>query len=115
MILYGINNCDTVRKARRWLEQNELDYQFHDYRRDGIDSALVNRLESVVGWELMLNRRSTSWRQLSESERLNMSGEKARRLMVKQPTLIKRPLLETAQTIVVGFNPALYNSELSNE
>ena len=115
MILYGINNCDTVRKARRWLAQNELDYQFHDYRRDGIDAALVNRLESVVGWELMLNRRSTSWRQLSEEERLDMSGEKARRLMVQQPTLIKRPLLECRHTVVVGFNPALYTSELSGE
>ena len=114
MILYGISNCDTVRKARRWLAENEFDYQFHDFRRDGIDPILVGRLERVVGWEVLLNRRSRSWQQLSDEVRSNMSGEKARQLMVEQPTLIKRPVLEHGNAIVVGFNEALYRSELSD-
>ena len=115
MILYGISNCDTVRKARRWLDENEFEYSFHDFRKNGLNAGLVARLETATGWDKMLNRRSTSWRQLDEAERLNMTGDKARQLMQEHPTLIKRPVLDTGSRMILGFSPALYNSELADE
>ena len=104
MILYGINNCDAVRKARKWLDDHAISHQFHDYRKDGLDTGLIEHLEAAVGWERLLNRRSTSWRRLPETERSGMSREKAQRLMLNHPTLIKRPLLDTGSDIIIGFS-----------
>ena len=110
--LYGIKNCDTIKRARRWLEQNGIDYQFHDYRVDGLSSELLNRLESKLGWEAMLNRRSTSWRQLADSDRQDLDSNKAKALMLSRPTLIKRPVLERNDQLIVGFSPESYRNLL---
>ncbi len=108
--LYGIKNCDTIKRARRWLEQNGIDYQFHDYRVDGLSPELLNILESKLGWDAMLNRRSTSWRQLSDSDRQNLDSDTAKALMLSQPTLIKRPVLEYNDRLIIGFSPELYRN-----
>jgi len=112
IILYGIKNCETVRKARQWLEQHDFEYRFHDFRVDGLEAMRLERLEAVVGWELLLNRRGTSWHKLDESERENLDRDKALALMLDHPTLIKRPVLETGTKTLIGFSPDYYGSEL---
>lgn len=111
-ILYGIKNCDTVKKARQWLLKNRIDYQFHDFRIDGLDIALLEQLESAIGWKNMLNQRSTSWRQLSDSEKSSLSRDKAITLMLETPTLIKRPVIDTGKKMLIGFKPQDYQTEL---
>ncbi len=106
--LYGIKNCDTVRKARKWLEARGVDYRFHDLRADGLAAADLDRWLTAVGWEVLLNRRGTSWRQLDAAVRDGVDAAKARELMLEQPTLIKRPVLEQAGTVRVGFSEADY-------
>lgn len=110
--LYGIKNCDTVKRARRWLEQSGIEYDFHDYRVDGLSSSLLDSFESELGWEAMLNRRSTSWRQLSDADRQDLNADKAKNLMLAQPTLIKRPVLENGGKLTLGFSPELYQNAL---
>ena len=110
--LYGISNCDTVSKARKWLDLHNIDYQFHDYRKDGLDVSLLNHFENSLGWEVMVNLRSTSWRQLSEEQKSGLNREKAIQLMIEYPTLIKRPILDANHTIIIGFNAANYLSKL---
>ncbi len=102
--LYGIKNCDTVKKARKWLDGNSIAYQFHDFRSDGLDTKLLTRLEASLGWENMLNRRSTSWRQLDDRQKDDLSLDKAIALMLETPTLIKRPVLDTGELMLIGFN-----------
>ncbi len=111
-IIYGIKNCDTVRKARKWLEQNGIDYRFHDFRADGIDEGLLKKFESSLGWEKLLNKRSTSWKQLNNEDKTDLSKEKAIALMLETPTLIKRPVLDTGDQILIGFNPETYQQLL---
>ena len=106
--LYGIKNCDTVKKARQWLEQQGIDYRFHDFRVDGLDTALLERIEASLGWEAMLNRRGTTWRKLQEAERENLNQEKALTLMLSHPTVIKRPVLESGGKMAIGFSPDEY-------
>lgn len=108
--LYGIRNCDTVKKAQNWLQAHRIDYQFHDFRTDGLSMDQLKAFERQLGWEPMLNRNSTSWRQLSESQRLNIDAEQALELMLEIPTLIKRPVLTTGNKIVIGFKPDHYAS-----
>ena len=112
LTLYGIKNCDTVKKAKKWLVENHVEFQFHDFRIDDLDLSTLERFESASGWEKMLNRRSTSWRQLSESDKTGLDKNKALQLMLDQPTLIKRPLLETGSKILIGFTPQQYQKEL---
>jgi arsenate reductase len=102
--LYGIKNCDAVKKARKWLDTNTIAYQFHDFRSDGLNTKLLTRLEARLGWENMLNRRSTSWRQLDDQQKDNLSLDRAIALMLETPTLIKRPVLDTGEQILIGFN-----------
>jgi arsenate reductase len=106
--LYGIKNCDTVRRARKWLDQNDYDYSFHDFRKDGLDADLVERLSAEIGWEKMLNRRSTSWRQLADADREKLDESRAVQLMLKHPTLIKRPVIEHDSRFTVGFSPDFF-------
>jgi len=106
--LYGITNCDTVRKARKWLEQNLIDYRFHDFRKDGLTPTQLLQLEQQLGWETLLNKRSTSWRKVDKSQQENINKESALALMLDQPTLIKRPVLERENGAVVGFKEAQY-------
>ena len=103
MIIYGISSCSTVSKARRFLEAKNYEFQFYDFKKQGVDEALISTLESQVGWEIMLNKRSTTWRQLDESQKKDVGQTKAIALMVEYPTLIKRPLLKTSEQVLVGF------------
>jgi len=112
MILYGIKNCDTVKKARAWLSVEGIDYRFHDFRADGLDASTLETFEAVAGWEALLNRRGTSWRGLSEEQRADVDRDKALALMLAHPSLIKRPVLCADSKIMVGFTPENYALEL---
>ena len=101
--LYGISNCSTVKKAKDWLENNNIDYQFHDYRKQGITIDLLNSFEAKAGWETILNKRSASWRKLSDEQRDSVSKQTALQYMQESPTLIKRPILDMGETLIVGF------------
>ena len=102
--LYGIKNCDTVKKARSWLDQNNIAYRFHDFRSDGLTPELLQRFAEHLDWSKLLNRSSTSWRQLSTEQQSDLSLEKALQLMLTTPTLIKRPVLDTGDQLILGFS-----------
>lgn len=110
--LYGIKNCDTVKKARAWLEQHNVVYQFHDYKTDGISLALLNRFAENSGWEVLLNKRSTTWRQLSDAQKTALDADTALQLLLEYPTLIKRPILESGDDFMIGFNADEYQRTL---
>lgn len=108
IVVYGIKNCDSVKKARGWLDARQIDYRFHDYRLDGLDAALLQRFVDALGVDALLNQRSTSWRQLDDAQKSDLTPEKALQLMLSVPTLIKRPILDDGRQLVVGFNPDQY-------
>lgn len=116
LTLYGIKNCDTIKKARRWLDAHQLSYHFHDYRLDGLDAALLNSFIAELGWQALLNTRSTSWRKLDETTRNAINNaDAAAKIMLAVPTLIKRPLLcIPGQPMLLGFSELTYN-KLINE
>ncbi|MAT93830.1 MAG: ArsC family reductase [Halioglobus sp.] len=111
--LYGIKNCDTVKKARKWLDAHGIDYHFHDFREDGLERGQVAAWLDELGWEVLLNRRSTSWKGLDEATRQNMDDATALTAILAQPTLIKRPLLDTGTQRHTGFSPADYGKLFS--
>ena len=106
--VYGIKNCDTVKKARKWLEEQGIDYQFHDFREDGVERDAVAAWLDELGWQKLVNKRSTTWKTLDEQTRQNMDEKMALEAIVAQPTLIKRPLLDTGKARFTGFNVANY-------
>ena len=111
--LYGIPNCDTVKKARKWLEANGIAFRFHDFRKDGLEQAEVKQWLEALGWETVLNRKGTTWRNLPESIRSNaVDASSILPLLVEQPTLIKRPVLVAGDTVHCGFKEADYQSLL---
>jgi Spx/MgsR family transcriptional regulator len=110
--LYGIKNCDTVKKARNWLDQNSISYRFHDFRVDGLSLELLQHFAEQLDWNKLLNRSSTSWRQLSAEQQSELTQEKALQLMLITPTLIKRPILETDEQLILGFKADNYQSKL---
>ena len=112
-ILYGISNCDTVKKAQRWLLQNNIPYTFHDYRKDGLDKALINSFQESLAWTELLNKRSTSYRQLTEQEKASLSAETVVDLFIATPTLIKRPLLIHNSNYQLGFKVENYKKLFS--
>lgn len=112
LTLYGIKNCDTVKKARGWLDANNKTYTFHDYRTDGLNEALLDKLERGLGWENMLNKRSTSWRQLTDEQKQDLDRNKAMQLMLETPTLIKRPILDNNNKLIIGFKADHYQQAL---
>lgn len=114
-ILYGIKNCDTVRKARKWLEAHDVPFTFHDFRRDGLDEATLRDWAEAVDWETLLNRRGTTWRKLPEAQRDDIDERKAIQLMLDNPTLIKRPVLVDADWVHVGFSPDDYAALFGKE
>ena len=107
--LYGIKNCDTVKKARKWLDEHGVDYRFHDFRVDGIDAQAVAGWIDELGWENLVNKRSTSWKSLDEASRKAMDASSAHDAVMAQPTLIKRPLLDTGKARFTGFSAANYD------
>lgn len=107
--LYGIPNCDTVRKARSWLDARGISCAFHDLRREGLPEAALDRWIAQLGWEALLNRRGTTWRQLPATRQAAVvDAASARLLMLAQVTVIKRPVIEWSDTVTVGFEPAAW-------
>ena len=108
MIVYGIKNCDTVKKARRWLDDRNIDYQFHDVRNDGLTTEHLQQWLQSVSWEDLLNKRGTTWRQLDNADKQDLDQTAAIALMLRQPTLIKRPVVEHNGQCTIGFNESLF-------
>lgn len=108
--LYGIANCDTVKKARAWLAAEEIEFAFHDFKRDGLSQALLGEWLRSAGWEVLLNRKGTTWRRLDDDARAAVTdAASASALMLAQPSLVKRPVVRWADgSISVGFDPALF-------
>lgn len=107
-ILYGIPNCDTVKKARTWLDQHDRTYAFHDYKKAGIDRATLEGWIVTHGWETVLNRSGTTFRALPEADRSDLNADRAVALMLAQPSMIKRPVLDLGDRTLVGFKPEIY-------
>lgn len=112
IVLHGIANCDTMKKARVWLDQHGIAYDFHDYKKVGISAEKLNGWADVVGWEVLLNKAGTTFRKLPDADKAAIDRAKAIALMVEQPSLIKRPVLEHPGGVLVGFKPELYAAAL---
>jgi arsenate reductase len=112
--IYGIKNCDTMKKARAWLDGNRVAYRFHDYKTEGIERARLDHWIATVGWETLLNRTGTTFRKLPDADRHDLTQAKAVALMMAQPSMIRRPVLEGGGKILVGFKPEVYRSALSS-
>lgn len=111
--LYGIKNCDTVKKACKWLDAEKQPYTFHDFRADGLTAAQVQGWVAALGWETLTNKRSTTWKQLSDAEKASLNDETIVAVILANPTLIKRPLLDHKGEISVGFKDADYSQKFS--
>ncbi|HMA56013.1 MAG TPA: ArsC family reductase [Pseudolabrys sp.] len=113
VIIYGIKNCDTMKKARAWLDKRGVEYAFHDYKSAGIDRAQLERWAKKVGWEALLNRAGTTFKKLPDKDKTGITEAKAIALMLKQPSMIKRPVVEAERgKLLVGFNPEQYSVTL---
>ena len=108
MILYGIPNCDTVKKARVWLEAAGIAFTFHDYKKLGVDAAQLAKWCDALGWETLLNRAGTTFKKLPDADKADLNQAKAIALMIAQPSMIKRPVLESEGLLLVGFKPEVY-------
>jgi len=107
--IFGIKNCDNMKKAMKWLDSNNITYEFHDYKKEGIDDEWLKRWCGLVPWDTLLNTRGTTWRKLSDDERSNVDEEKACELMKTYPSLVKRPVLvDYTGQVYVGFSEAQY-------
>lgn len=113
LILYGIPNCDTVKKARKWLDAHGVSHEFHDYKKKGIDAATLKIWCNAVGWETLVNKRGTTWRKLDEADKNNLSEKRAIELMIDNTSLIKRPVIRAKGQFLVGFDEAQYQNLLS--
>lgn len=112
LTLHGIKNCDTMKKARNWLDQHAISYAFHDYKSDGITADKLTGWIKIVGWEVLLNRSGTTFRKLPDDQKADLDEAKATVLMLAQPSMIKRPVLTAGKKVIVGFKPKLYAGEL---
>ncbi|HEY0235940.1 MAG TPA: ArsC family reductase [Afipia sp.] len=110
--IYGIKNCDTMKKARAWLDAHDVDYAFHDYKTTGIDKERLARWSKDVGWETLLNKAGTTFRKLPDADKANLTEKKALALMLAQPSMIKRPVLDLGRKLVVGFSTDSYEKEV---
>ncbi len=111
--IYGIKNCDTMKKARAWLEGHDIGYDFHDYRVEGLDRRLLERWCDELGWETLLNKSSTTFRALPEADRQNLDRDKAIKLMLAEPTMIKRPVLDAGGKLMAGFKAERYEAAVA--
>ena len=110
--IYGIKNCDTMKKARAWLDKSGVAYDFHDYKTAGIARDRLKQWSDALGWEVLLNRSGTTFRKLPEADREGLDETKALALMLAQPSMIKRPVLDLGGKLVVGFKPEIYEKEV---
>jgi Spx/MgsR family transcriptional regulator len=108
MKIYGIKNCDTMKKARKWLADNQLDVEFHDYKKDGLSPELLTSLVSNIGWESLVNKRGTTYRKLDDNVKDNLDEASAIKVMLDNPSIIKRPILEKENQYLLGFKAELY-------
>lgn len=108
IILYGIKNCDTMKRAFSWLTARQFSYRFHDYKSGGIDADRLGRWCAQTGWQALLNTRGTTWRRLSPEDQADMDESKAIALMMTHPSLIKRPVMEAGERLLIGFSPEQY-------
>jgi arsenate reductase (glutaredoxin) len=106
--IYGIKNCDTMKKARTWLDAHDVAYAFHDYKAEGIDKTSLERWSKELGWEVLLNRAGTTFRALPEKDKEGLNEKKAIALMIAQPSMIKRPVLDVGGKLTAGFKPDVY-------
>src|SRR5580704_1243858 len=111
--IYGIKNCDTMKKARAWLDAHGVGYVFHDYKAAGIESGVLQAWSRTVGWETLLNRAGMTFRKLPESDKERLTEKKAIALMLAQPSMIKRPVLDVGGKLIVGFKPDTYAKALA--
>src|SRR5258707_7788589 len=111
--MYGIKNCDTIKKARKWLDAHGVDYDFHDYKTGGIDRNRLEQWCQELGWEVLLNRAGTTFRKLSDVDKKVPNSRKAIALMLAQPSMIKRPVLDLGASLLVGFKPEIYAKEVA--
>ncbi len=108
--IYGIKNCDTMKKAFAWLDKQGVAYAFHDYKKEGIDRKTLDAWSKQVGWETLLNRAGTTFRKLPEADKAGLTAAKAVKLMLEQPSMIKRPVLDLGKSLLVGFKPDEYQA-----
>jgi Spx/MgsR family transcriptional regulator len=108
LTIYGIKNCDTMKKARAWLDRHGVAYAFHDYKVSGIEPDVLQGWARAVGWETLLNRSGMTFRKLPDADKANLTEKKAIALMRAQPSMIKRPVLEVSGELIVGFRPETY-------
>lgn len=111
--MFGIANCDTVKRARTWLTQRGIEFSFHDYKKDGLDRALLEGWVAELGWEVILNRAGTTFRKLPDDDKTALDTTKAIELMLAQPSMIKRPILDQGKQRLVGFKPEAYEIALN--
>jgi arsenate reductase len=107
--IYGIKNCDTMKKARSWLDAHKIAYDFHDYKTAGIERPVLEGWAKKVGWEVLLNRAGTTFKKLPDDQKSGLDEKKAIALMLAQPSMIKRPVLDIGETLLVGFRPEAYD------
>ncbi|MCG7564505.1 MULTISPECIES: ArsC family reductase [Pseudoalteromonas] len=112
-IMYGISNCDTIKKAKKFLEQNDINYTFHDYRKDGLDAQMLAEFVAALGWENVLNKRGTTYRGLSDEDKQNLDADSAQTHMLAAPAMIKRPILLHAGQYHLGFKAPQYQEIFS--
>ena len=110
--LFGIKNCDTMKKAFNWLSENGVDYEFTDYKKAGVAAAHLADWSQRAGWETLLNKRGLTWKKLTDAERTDVNETKAIELMAQHPSLIKRPVLDTGRQLIIGFTPENYAEQL---
>jgi arsenate reductase (glutaredoxin) len=113
--IYGIKNCDTMKKARAWLDQRGVEYTFHDYKTAGIERGQIEGWAKKAGWETLLNRAGTTFRKLPEKDKEGLTAAKAVKLMLEQPSMIKRPVLETGKALLIGFKPEEYEKTFAKK
>lgn len=110
--IYGIKNCDTMKKARSWLDDHDVAYDFHDYKTAGIEKARLKQWSDELGWETLLNRAGTTFKKLPDADKEGLTESKAIALMLAQPSMIKRPVLDLGSRRMVGFKPDIYATEV---
>jgi len=112
LTVYGIKQCDTVKKALKWLESRDIEHQFHDVRKDGLNAEMIQRWSEAFGWQALVNKRSTTWRNLDEEAKQTLNEQTALALLLENPTLIKRPIVEGGKQSLIGFKAEDYQKKL---
>lgn len=112
-VMYGIPNCDTIKKARKWLENKGVAYDFHDYKKAGIEEGVLRGWADELGWEILLNKAGTTFRKLPDADKEGLDKDKAIALMIANPSMIKRPVLDLGDRRITGFKPEVYEAAFS--